>query len=179
MTERRPHSRIALQRYRVENLHDPEILGLSSFLINYRFADRLFPGALDAVRHVSQWGPTVILTDGDVVFQPRKVERSGLLEAFGGRVLIYIHKERELESIEARFPSDHYVLIDDKVRILAAAKEGWGARLTTVFPKQGHYAYGPELARHPRPDLTLERIADLMAYDQGALLQAARGHDAP
>ncbi|MBA2291460.1 MAG: HAD family hydrolase [Gemmatimonadales bacterium] len=164
----------ALQRYRLENLHDPEILCLSSFLVNYPFADRLYPGALDVVQHLAQWGPTVILTDGDVVFQPRKVERSGLFDAVAGRVLIYLHKERELDYVEKRFPAEHYVLVDDKIRILTAAKDIWGARLTTVFPRQGHYAHAPDVATYPAPDLTIERIGDLHDHNLQALLHAAR-----
>ncbi|MEX2032337.1 MAG: HAD family hydrolase [Dehalococcoidia bacterium] len=163
----------ALQRYRVENLHDPEILGLSSFLLNYPFASRLYPGALDVVEHLGRWGPTVILTDGDVVFQPRKVARSGLFDAVDGRVLIYIHKERELDDVEARWPAEHYVLVDDKVRILTAIKEIWGDRVTTVFPRQGHYAHAPDVATYPAPDLTIERIRDLLDLEQSALLRAA------
>jgi len=169
----------ALQRYRVENLHDPEILCVSSFLVNYPFADRLYPGALDVVEHLGQWGPTVVLTDGDVVFQPRKVERSGLFDAVEGRVLIYIHKERELDYVEERFPAEHYVLVDDKVRILTAVKAIWGARVTTVFPRQGHYAHDPDVATYPAPDLTIERISDLLDYNLPALLQAARKENKP
>jgi FMN phosphatase YigB (HAD superfamily) len=163
----------ALQRYRVENLHDPEILGVSSFLVNYPFAERLYPGALDVLEHLARWGQTVILTDGDVVFQPRKVERSGLFDAVEGRVLIYIHKERELADVEARWPAEHYVLVDDKVRILTAVKKVWSERLTTVFPRQGHYAHDPDVATYPTPDLTIARIGDLLDYDLPTLLRAA------
>jgi hypothetical protein len=165
----------ALQRYRVENPRDPHLLRISSFLIDYPFANRLFPGSLDAVAHCAAFGPTVILSDGDVVFQPRKVERSGLYEAFEGRVLIYIHKEHELADVEQRHPARHYVLIDDKVRILTAMKKIWGARLTTVFPRQGHYAMdAKEVAKYPQPDVTIERIGDLVRLDLAALLKAAR-----
>ncbi|MBI1983154.1 MAG: HAD family hydrolase, partial [Acidobacteria bacterium] len=164
----------ALQRYRVEHPRDPHVLCLSSFLVNYPFANRLFPGSLDAVDHLARCGPTVILSDGDVVFQPRKIERSGLFDAVARRVLIYIHKEQELDDIEQRFPADHYVLVDDKVRILTAAKNIWGERLTTVFPRQGHYARDPQVAAFPRPDVTIERIGDLLNYNLPALLQAAR-----
>jgi hypothetical protein len=166
----------ALQRYRVENPRDPHLLTVSSYLIDYPFANRLFPGSLDAIAHLSAWGPTVILSDGDVVFQPRKVERSGLAEAVGGRVLIYIHKEQELDDVEARYPARHYVLVDDKLRILAAVKKVWGPRLTTVFPRQGHYALDPQaLAAYPPADVTVERIGDLCGYDLPALLGAAKG----
>ena len=165
----------ALQRYRVENPHDPHVLALSSFLLEYPFADRLFPGSLDVIGRLSAWGPTVILTDGDVVFQPRKIERSSLLEAVEGRVLIYIHKERELEDIERQYPAGHYVLVDDKIRILTAFKKVWKERLTTVFPRQGHYALAPDVADYPSPDIAIERIGDLAGYDLPALLGSGGG----
>ena len=159
----------SLQRYREENPHDPRLLMISRFLINYPFANRLFPGSLDAIEQVKPWGPAVILSDGDVVFQPRKVERSGLFEAVGGNVLIYVHKEQELDDVEARFPADHYVMVDDKVRILAAVKETWGARVTTLFVRQGHYAMDPAVvAAYPAPDMTIERIGDLLEQDPGS-----------
>ena len=154
----------ALQRYRVEHPRDPNLLTVSRFLINYPFADRLYPGALDVIAHVKQWGPAAILSDGDVVFQPLKVDRSGLFEAVDGHVLIYVHKERELDDVVARFPAEHYVLVDDKLRILAAVKAAWGARVTTIFPRQGHYALDPQvLARHPPADIAIDRIGDLLA----------------
>ena len=165
----------ALQRYRVENPHDPHLLEISSYLVDYPFANRLFPGAFDVIDHLTTWGPTVILSDGDVVFQPRKVHRSGLFAAVEGRVLIYIHKEEELDDVERRYPARHYVLVDDKLRILTAAKQIWRQRVTTVFPRQGRYALDPEVVRrHPKPDVTIERIADLLDYDQPALVSAAR-----
>jgi FMN phosphatase YigB (HAD superfamily) len=164
----------ALQRYRVEHPGDPQLLRVSSFLIDYPFANRLYPGSLDALEHVQRWGPAVILSDGDVVFQPRKVERSGLWEAVEARVLIYIHKEQMLDQVEERYPADHYVMIDDKVRILSAMKSVWGARLTTVFPRQGHYALDArEVARYPEPDVTLERIGDLVTFGLEDLLDSA------
>jgi len=164
----------ALQRYRIEHPHDPHLLEVASFLLHYPFANRLFPGSLDALEHLDAFGPTVILSDGDVVFQPWKIERSGLLEAVAGRVLIYIHKEQELDDVELRFPAEHYVLVDDKVRILAAIKEVWGARVTTVFPRQGHYASDPNVASFAAPDITIERIGELVQYDLEAFLAAAR-----
>jgi hypothetical protein len=97
----------------------------------------------------------------------------GVVAAVAGRVLIYIHKEKELADVERRHPAEHYVLVDDKVRILAAVKARWGDRLTTVFPRQGHYAHGPDVARHPAPDVKIDRIADLMDYDAASLLNAA------
>jgi hypothetical protein len=158
----------ALQRYRVEHPRDPHLLAVSSFLVNYPFANRLLPGSLDVLEHLGQWGPTVILSDGDVVFQPRKIECSGLFDAVGGRVLVYIHKERELDDVERRYPADHYVLVDDKVRILTAVKQVWGRRLTTVFPLQGHYAHAPDVASYPAPDLTIERIGNLLDWSPPA-----------
>ena len=167
----------ALQRYRVECPYDSHLLAVSTYLVNYPFANRLFPNSLDALEHCKRWGPVVILTDGDVVFQPRKVERSGLFEAVSGNILIYIHKEQELPDVERRYPARHYVMVDDKVRILAAMKRVWGARLTTVFPRQGHYALDPaEIAKYPPPDVTVERIGDLLDYDMTELCRAAAGN---
>src|SRR5712671_2025961 len=163
----------ALQRYRIEHPRDPHLLAVSSYLLNYPFADRLFAGSIDVIEHLGAWGPTVILSDGDVVFQPRKVERSGLYEAVERRVLIYIHKEQELDDVELRYPAEHYVLVDDKVRILTAVKQVWRERVTTVFPRQGHYAHDPEVASYPAPDITIERIDDLLTHDLHALLAAA------
>jgi FMN phosphatase YigB (HAD superfamily) len=158
----------ALQLYRAERPHDLSILKASSFLINYPFANRLFPNSLDVIDRLKGWGPVVILSDGDIVFQPRKIERSGLQEAVDGQVLIYVHKELELQDVERRFPADHYVMIDDKLRLLAAFKSWWGTRVTTVFPKQGHYARDPEILRqHPAADVTVERIGDLLNVDLG------------
>ncbi len=163
----------ALQRYRVAHPRDPHLLAVSAFLVNYPFANRLFSRSLDVIEHLSAFGPTVILSDGDVVFQPRKVERSGLFDAVEGRVLIYIHKEQELDDVERRYPAEHYLLVDDKVRILAAVKKVWGQRLTTVFPRQGHYAHDPHVATFPAPDVTVERIGDLLNYDLPALCSRA------
>jgi FMN phosphatase YigB (HAD superfamily) len=157
----------ALERYRLEAMHCPKLLLMSSWLVDYPFADRLYPGALDIVKHVQQWGPTVILSDGDAVFQPRKVDRSGLRRAVDDRVLIYVHKERELDDVERLYPAKHYVLIDDKLRILTAVKQIWGARVTTVFPKQGQYALDPQIvATYPPADIELSRIGDLAASDR-------------
>ena len=159
----------ALERYRAEDLHDPRLLRMSSWLVDYSFADRLYPGALDVVGHVRQWGRPVVLSDGDAVFQPRKVERSGLWKAFEGDILIYIHKEEELADVERMYPAKRYVLIDDKLRILAAVKAIWADRVTTVFPRQGHYANDPKaLAAYPAADVEVERIGDLMALGRAA-----------
>jgi FMN phosphatase YigB (HAD superfamily) len=164
----------ALQRYRMENPRDSHLLAVSSFLVNYPFANRLFPNSLDVLEHFRPWGPVVILSDGDVVFQPRKIERSGLQEATDGNILIYVHKELELEDVEQRYPAEHYILVDDKVRILAAVKHAWGSRVTTVFPRQGHYAHdAKQLAGYATPDVTVERIGDLAAVELAALIAAA------
>jgi len=157
----------ALDRYRFEEQHDPRLLRIANWLVEYPFADRLYPNAFDAVRHARQFGPTVILSDGDAAFQPRKVVRSGLWQHFEDRVLIYIHKEQELADVERWYPARHYVMIDDKLRILDAVKQVWGNRVTTVFPRQGHYAFDPEiLAAHPPADVTIERIADLVEHSR-------------
>jgi FMN phosphatase YigB (HAD superfamily) len=171
----------ALQRYRLEDLTDPRLLTMSSFLVDYPFAERLYPGSLDAIEHLGTWGLTVLLSDGDVVFQPRKVQRSGLWDAVDGRVLIYIHKEQMLGDVEQRYPARRYVMIDDKLRILAAIKELWRGRVTTVFPRQGHYARDPKnIETYPAADVSVERIGDLVNYELSVLLAAAKdGPDAP
>ncbi|MDF0642599.1 MAG: HAD family hydrolase [Nitrospira sp.] len=166
----------ALQRYRIEYPRDPHLLTVSHFLINYPFADRLYPGALDAIDRAKEIGKAVILSDGDVVFQPRKVERSGLHRAVDGNVLIYIHKEQELEDVERRFPAERYVLVDDKVRILSAVKAIWGSRVTTVFPRQGHYAMDSQaVARFPPPDVRIDAIGDLLDPDCFARILGGAG----
>jgi FMN phosphatase YigB (HAD superfamily) len=165
----------ALQRFRLEYPRDMAVLTVSQFLINYPFATRLYPDSLDVVERVKQWGQAVVLSDGDVVFQPLKVERSGLWETFEGNVLIYIHKERELDDVESRFPAQHYVLIDDKLRILSAVKKVWGAKVTTVFPRQGHYAKDPQaLASYPAADLSVDRVGDLLQYDLQSFLASVK-----
>jgi len=161
----------ALQRYRVEHPRDPHLLTMSSFLVDYPFANRLYPGSLDVLERFRAWGQTVILSDGDVVFQPRKIERSGIFEAVEGNVLVYIHKEQALDDVERRYPAQHYVLVDDKLRILTTVKKAWNARVTTVFPRQGQYAHDRNIiAQCPPADLTVERIGDLLDYDLSALL---------
>ena len=165
----------ALQRYRVGVMNDPRLLMMSSFLVDYPFAKRLYPDALDVIAHLRRWGPTVILSDGDVVFQPRKVQRSGLWDAVEGRVLIYLHKEQMLDDVEQRYPARYYIMVDDKLRILAAMKKVWGDRLTTVFPRQEHYALDPgNIAAHPPAGITIERIGDLLNYDFNVLLGAIK-----
>lgn len=164
----------ALQRYRIEQPRDPKLLEVSYFMINYPFANRLFPESLDAVEHAQQLGQAVILSDGDAVFQPRKVDRSGLYDAFDGHVLIYVHKELQLADVESKYPAKHYVMVDDKVRLLAAIKAHWGPRVTTVFPRQGHYALDVALvSQFPNPDITIERIGELQNYSLEQILAAA------
>jgi FMN phosphatase YigB (HAD superfamily) len=165
----------ALQRYRLERPRDPKLLEVSYFMVNYPFANRLYPESLDAVEHARRMGRVVILSDGDVVFQPRKVDRSGLYDTFQGHVLIYVHKELELEDVEAKYPAAHYVMIDDKVRLLTAIKKYWGERVTTVFPRQGHYALdAAAVAQFPKPDLAMERIGELQKYSLEQILAAAK-----
>ncbi|MGQ0445586.1 MAG: HAD family hydrolase [Beijerinckiaceae bacterium] len=164
----------ALERFRLEKLHDPRVLRMSSWLVDYPFADRLYSGALDAISHVQQWGPAVILSDGDAVFQPRKVERSGLWAAFDGRVLIYIHKERELAEVERLYPAMRYVLIDDKLQILNAVKKVWGERVTSVFVRQGHYAHDPQILAGCQPaDIQLDHLRELTNYALAAFTTAS------
>ena len=164
----------ALQLYRANFPHDPHLLTVSHFLLEYPFAERLYPNAFDAVRRAREFGKHVILSDGDVVFQPHKVWRSGLYDAFDGAVLIYVHKELELEDVARRYPADHYVLVDDKVRILTAVKESWGRRVTTVFARQGHYALDEKVVRSfPAPDFTIQRIRELVELDFRAVTERA------
>ena len=160
----------ALQRFRAEHPHEPRLLTISRFLIDYPFADRVYPEALKVIEHVKHAGPAVILSDGDVVFQPHKVERSGVSEAVADHVLIYVHKELELEDVERRYPAGHYVLVDDKLRILSAVKAIWGSRVTTILVGQGHYAADPEiLAKYPAADIRIGRIGELLQHDPARL----------
>jgi FMN phosphatase YigB (HAD superfamily) len=169
----------ALQRYRIEHPGDPRLLEVSTYLVNYPFAERLYPGALRAIDHCRERGPVVLLTDGDVVFQPRKVERSGLRAAVGGDVLIYIHKEEMLDDVAARYPARHYVMVDDKLRILTAIHCVWSRRVTTVFVRQGRYALDQKVAAmYPPADVTLESIGELAELDI-RLLAARAEQSAP
>ncbi|HEY2628180.1 MAG TPA: HAD family hydrolase [Usitatibacter sp.] len=162
----------ALQLYRAGATSDPRLLLMSAYLLDYPFAERLYPSALEVLEHLSGWGPTVIVSDGDVVFQPRKIQRSGLWDAVEGRVLIYIHKEAMLDDVARRHPARHYVMVDDKLRILVAMKELWRSRLTSVFVRQGHYAR-ERLSTPATADMTIERIGDLLEQDR-ASFQAPR-----
>lgn len=164
----------ALQRYRSQYPRDTRVLAVSRFLINYPFANRLFPESLDVVERARQRGPAVVLSDGDVVFQPRKIERSGLLEAVEHHILVYVHKEQELDDVEHRYPAERYVMVDDKLWLLHAIKRHWGTRVTTVWPRQGHYITDARVPTLPPPDVTLERIGELLAWDSERLQRAAR-----
>jgi hypothetical protein len=155
----------ALQQYRREFPHQPHMLAISRYLIDYPFANRLYPASLDLLEKAREYGTVVILTDGDVVFQPRKIDRSGLREAVDGRVLLYIHKELELADVEKNYPADHYVLFDDKLRILSEVKKTWGARVTTVFVRQGHYAHDAAVSKLDPADFNIDRVGDLVDYD--------------
>lgn len=159
----------ALQRYRLDAELGPgsdlRLLQKSAFLIDYPFADRLYPRALEVIERLETFGTTVILSDGDAVFQPRKVWRSGLWDAVSGRVLIYIHKEQMQGAVQRHHPARHYMMVDDKLRILAAMKLVMQDRLTTVFPRQGHYALDAVMAAYPPADLSIERIGDLLDVD--------------
>ena len=160
----------ALERYRLEAMHEPRLLRMANWLVDYPFQDRLYLNAIAVVRRAQRAGTVAILSDGDAVFQPRKVERSGLWTVFGDNVLIYIHKELELADVENHFPARHYVMIDDKLRILDAIKRRWGDRVTTVFPRQGHYATDPkQLAKFPPADISIDHIGDLLEHDLSAL----------
>lgn len=163
----------ALERYRLEKLRDPRFLNVSNWLIEYPFPKRVYPGALEVVKQSRRWGKAMILSDGDAVFQPRKVAQSGLWKAFAGNVLIFIHKEQELDFVEGFCPAKHYVMFDDKLRLLEAIKDYWKDRVTTVFVKQGHYALDKKAVAKYRPaDLSIARIADFLKMKGSAFLGA-------
>ena len=156
----------ALEKFRGGLDDDPELLQMSSFMLEYPFEDRLYPRALEAIAHLNTFGLPVVLSDGDVVFQPRKVQRSGIWDAVQGRVLIYVHKERALDAMRRRYPARHYVMVDDKRQLLAAMKRVLGPKMTTMFVHQGHYATASaNTVIEPPPDLEIERIGDLLDLD--------------
>jgi len=163
----------ALQRYRAAYPRDTHVLSVSSFLIDYPFANRLFPQSLDVVDRARTWGPVAVLSDGDVVFQPRKISRSGLLDSVRGNVLIYVHKEQELDDVERRYPAERYIFVDDKLWLLDAFKRHWKGRVTTVWPKQGHYITDKRVSDLPAPDVIVERIGELLKWELPALVRAA------
>jgi len=164
----------ALQKFRVGLDDDPDLLAMSSYLLDYPFADRLYPLALESIAHLSAHGLPVVLSDGDVVFQPRKIQRSGIWDAVQGRVLIEVHKERALDAMRRRYPARHYAMVDDKPLLLASMKRALGPDLTTVFVRQGHYAtQSGKTVIDPPPDLEIEHIGDLLDHDLSELLHAA------
>ena len=164
----------ALQALRNERLHDPQVMQVSQWLLAYPFAERVYPAALDVLARVRSFASVAILSDGDAVFQPWKIARSGLEDAVGGQVLIYVHKEQMLEDVRRRRPAKHYVMVDDKPRILAAMKSAWGTLLTTVFVRQGHYATEDAAFAAASPaDVSIARIGDLLHEDLARL--ATRG----
>lgn len=166
----------AFQQYRLERPDDADAIWLSLFVVNYPFAKQLYPGALDLVAALRSMGRTVALTDGDAVFQPRKLEKSGLADALDRHVMICVHKDKEVAAIERRYPAAHYVVIDDKIRLLTAFKQAWGDRVTTVFPRQGQFGRdAAAIADNPTPDLAVDRISELLAPDLLARLGQTRG----
>ena len=163
----------AIQRFRVHCGDEVRAQDLGAYLLEYPFAERLYPRALDAIEQVSRFGPAVVLSDGDAVLQPRKISASGIAGAVDGRVLVYVHKETMLDDVERRFPAHHYVMIEDKLRVLDALKQHWRERLTTVFVRQGHYAHDPdEVAKYPPAQIALEGIGDLTGLDERDFLKA-------
>jgi len=168
----------AFQRFRIERPYEPNMMMAASYLIDYPFASRLYAGAMEVLKKLRGWGRTVILTDGDVVFQPRKVLRSGIYDAVEGQVLIYIHKEEALDDVQRRYPASHYVLVDDKLRILSAVKAVLGDRVTTVFPRQGKFARDPKItAAYPdAADVTIENIGDLLSFELADFFTSADKH---
>lgn len=164
----------ALQRFRVGLDDNPDLLQLSSYMLEYPFANRLYPHALEAIAHVGTLGQAVVLTDGDVVFQPRKIQRSGIWDAVQGRVLVCVHKEHAIDAMQRRYPARHYVMVDDKMQLLTQMKHALGRNLTTVFVHQGHYAAQSTRApTEPLPDLEIERIGDLLDHDLSDFLAAS------
>jgi len=168
-----------LQRYRAQRPRDFPFFGASRFLVGYPFTERLYPRALEVLEHANRIGTPAILSDGDAVFQPIKIARAGLAAAVGDRVEILIHKEQELDAVAARFPAEHYVVVDDKRRLLEAIKRAWGRRVTTVWVRQGHYATAPDVASYAEPDLSLAAIAEFTRLSRQTLLEAAAARSHP
>ena len=163
----------ALQRFRAGLDNDPALLQMSPWLLDYPFAERLYPHALDTIAHLRSLGPTAILSDGDVVFQPRKIQHAGLWAALDGNVLIYLHKQQMLVAMQQRYPAAHYVMVDDKPQILADMKQRLGRRLTTVFVRQGHYAAAAPVELQSAADITIACIGELRGRKLEDFLPAA------
>jgi len=153
-----------MQQFRQGLQNDPSLLQMSSFLLDFPFGDLLYPHALEVVKHMRSLGPASALSDGDMVFQPRKLQHSGIFDAFHGNALIYEHKQHELDLLQQRFPAQRYVMIDDKPNILADMKKVLGDRLTTVFVRQGRYAADASPELRSAPDMKIDAIADLLRY---------------
>ena len=169
----------ALQRFRQGRETHPGMLRIGAWLLDYPFAEHLYPHALDALAHLRTLGTTAILSDGDIVFQPHKIEHSGLWQAVAGEVLVYVHKQHMLDAVQQRYPAAHYVTVDDKAYLLTAMKRLLGARLTTVFVRQGHYAAMPADPDDPAPDIEIEHVGDLCRFAAADFLPAAAGTLAP
>jgi FMN phosphatase YigB (HAD superfamily) len=166
----------AVQAFRGGYDDDRDRLGLSAFVLDYPFAERLYPRALEVLAHLRACAPTVIFTEGDLVFQPRKLRSAGIWDAAGGQAIVCLHKTFALTLLHRRYPAAHYFMIDDKPALLAAMKRLLGTALTTVLVHQGQYAressagfqerrVPPLPSTRPRPDLEIERIADLLGRD--------------
>ncbi len=156
----------SFQRCWIDSECNPHWLPAADLMLDYPYSDRLYPGALHVLEHVSRFAMVAIVSDGDAVLQPRKIRRAGLWQAVDGRVLIYQNKQQRLADIAHRFPAQHYVMIDDKPDVLVHMKSAWSSRLTTVFPRQGHYAHDQE-HRHdqPEPDISIDHIGDMLKLD--------------
>jgi FMN phosphatase YigB (HAD superfamily) len=165
---------LSLQRLReatpLSELDEQTFHHVQSIFDNYPFFNALYPHTLETLQHLRTMGLTVIVSDGDQLFQPEKIFRSDLAETVEGRVLIYTHKQQHLEEILQKYPADHYVMIDDKPDILVDSKAIMGKRLTTVFVKQGHYA--KQVPDNFTPDISVLHIGDLRNYTKEQFLKS-------
>ncbi len=153
----------SLQEFRSGLDEDPRLLEMSAYLLEYPFADLLYPQALATIAHLARLGLPVVLSDGDIVYQPRKIQHAGVWAAVEGRVLIFLHKEQSLDLMQRRYPATHYVMVDDKPNLLAAMKRVLQERLTTIFVRQGHYAHATDMGSiTPTPDRSIDTIAELL-----------------
>lgn len=158
----------ALQRARDEHPHEMHFIAITNFLLTYPFSERLFPRALDVIDHVACWALPVIVSDGDVVLQPIKLHRAGLARKVQDRVLVYIHKEKELDDIMQRYPATHYVFVEDNLSILSSVKREWGQRVTTIHIRP--HGHPPDEGRTAlQPDITLNDIGDMLRINEADL----------